>query len=112
MEPVVIQLPAEIDLLNAEAVRDLLVKAAAPGVAVVVADLAATAFCDSAGFRELVAARQKLAAAAVELRLAAPRPNVRRIMEIIGLDQVWKPYPSVLSAVAGVASSLEAKSQQ
>jgi anti-anti-sigma regulatory factor len=51
--PVIIVLPAEIDMVNAEEVRDRLVEAASPGVAVVVADLTNTTFCDTAGFREL-----------------------------------------------------------
>jgi anti-anti-sigma factor len=98
--PVIVGLPAEIDMMNAE-VRDLLVGAALPGVAVVVADLTNTTFCDSSGFRELVAARTRLAAVGVELRLAIPPGNVRRVMQVIALDQIVTPYPSVLAAAAG-----------
>lgn len=99
--PAIVGLPAEIDMTNAEDVRNLLVGAAMPGVAVVVADLTSTTFCDSSGFREIVAARNRLAAVEVELRLALPPGNVRRVMQVIGLDQVVTPYPSVLAAAAG-----------
>ena len=101
--PVIVQLPAEIDLVNADEVRGILLGAASPGVGVVIADLANTTFCDSAGFRALVAARQKLAEAAADLRLAAVHQHVRRIMEITGLDQVMTPFPSVRSAAAADA---------
>jgi anti-anti-sigma factor len=101
--PVVVQLPAEIDLVNSGEVRAMLVRAATPGVEVVIADLTNTTFCDSAGFRELFAARQTLAAAAVDLRLAAVHQNVTRIMEITGVDQLMTLYPSVRSAAAADA---------
>jgi anti-anti-sigma regulatory factor len=45
-EPVIVRLPAEIDVSNAESVYDQLCSVCAPGFAVV-ADLTSTTFCDS-----------------------------------------------------------------
>jgi anti-anti-sigma regulatory factor len=47
--PVIVPMPAEIDLANADRVGEELRIAASPGVTIIVADLTATQFCDSAG---------------------------------------------------------------
>ena len=93
-EPVVVRLPAEIDLANADAVRELQCSSGGPGVAVVVADLTLTSFWDSAAFGEIMAARRMLAAAGVQLMLAVAPGQVPRIMHLLGLDHVVVPCPS------------------
>jgi len=97
--PAIVELPTEIDVLNAEEVRDLLVRAGVPGVTLVVADLTHTTFCDSSAFQEIISARKKLAAAGVELRLALPDANLRRVMQTLGLEQALRQYPSVFAAI-------------
>jgi hypothetical protein len=57
-EPVIVRLPAEIGMDNAEDVGEQLSSAFTPGVTVVIADLASTVFCDSAGARQFVLAHQ------------------------------------------------------
>jgi stage II sporulation protein AA (anti-sigma F factor antagonist) len=99
-EPVVVGLPAEIDVANADEVLDLLCSAAGAGVRVVVGDLSSTRFCDCYGFRALVAARKQLAAAGVDLWLAVPPGNVRRVMRLLGVDHGLDAYPPV-AAVKG-----------
>jgi anti-anti-sigma factor len=98
---VVAVLPAEIDLTNAECVGDRLVKVAAsvPGIGVVVADLSQTRFCDSAGVRQLLLAHRQAAAHGVDVRLAAPREPVLRVLELMGVDRMVRTYPSVYAAV-------------
>jgi STAS domain len=71
--PVVVSMPAEIDLANAGRVGEQLCTAASPGVTVIVADLTGTEFCDSAGIRALQA---------------------------IGLQHVLPVYPTVAAALA------------
>lgn len=46
--PVVVRLPAEIDMVNAEHVGEELCSALTRGAAVVIADLTWTGFCDCA----------------------------------------------------------------
>ena len=59
-QPVIVRLPAEIDMANADSIGEELAAASAPGVAVVIADMTATTFCDSMGMRMLVLARVRL----------------------------------------------------
>ncbi|MBV9379232.1 MAG: STAS domain-containing protein [Streptosporangiaceae bacterium] len=95
-------LPAEIDVTNAENTGDRLVKVAvsSPGTRVVVADLSATRFCDSAGVRYLLLAHQRAAASGVDIRLAALREPVLRVLELMGVDRLVRTYPTVYAALA------------
>jgi anti-sigma B factor antagonist len=100
--PVVVGMPAEIDIANVDVVRAGLADAVEGGAALVVADLTATTFCDSSGLRELLLAHQLAVEAGGELRLAAAEDGaVLRVLRLIGLDRVLPVSTSVAEAVAG-----------
>jgi anti-sigma B factor antagonist len=101
--PVIIALPPEIDLTNASDVLELITAACAPGVPVVIADLTATSFCDSAGLRHLIQASRVAAVNGTELRLAiSPDGAVGRIIALTGISQYMPVYPSIqLAADSG-----------
>ncbi len=91
---VVISLPGEIDLNNAGDVLALITAAFGPGVAVVIADLTTTRFCDSAGLRHLLQARQHASDAGVQLRLVIPPSGpVSRVIELTGISRHVAVYP-------------------
>lgn len=94
-------LPAEIDILNGELVRKTLEHVLASGAAVVVVDMTATTFCASEGQHILIRAHLQSAATGVALRLAAPGPVVRRVLELTAADQVLDIYSSLEDALAG-----------
>jgi len=96
----VITLPAEIDLANAELVRQDLLSAVAQGATRVIADMTATTFCDSAGIAALVRVVQRAAAHGSGLRLAASAPAVTRVLALTGVDKLIEVYPSVAAAMA------------
>ncbi len=98
-EPVIVALPDEIDAVNAESVYEQLSAAFVPGVTVVVADMTSTRFCDSRGAWQLTLAHQH-ATARGQLRVAVPPGGVRRVLELLGLDQVLHLYPTVAAALA------------
>jgi anti-anti-sigma regulatory factor len=56
-QPVVITLPAQIDMANAGCAGQQLGSALTPGVTTVTADMTATTFCDSSGISMLIRAR-------------------------------------------------------
>ena len=100
--PVIIALPAEIDLTNASDVLELITAACAPGIPVVIADLTSTSFCDSSGLQHLIRASDKAAANGTELRLAiSPGGAVSRIFELTGISQRLPVYPSTQLAASG-----------
>jgi anti-sigma B factor antagonist len=98
---VVVRLPAEMDIANAGFVSDLLYGARTPGTTVVVADLTSTLFCDSSGFGGILAGQRRLAADGAVLRVAVPPGNLRRTLQLLGLDAVLSVFPSVAAAIEG-----------
>lgn len=102
--PEIVTLPAEIDITNANSVGEELRAAFRPGVAVVIADMTATAFSDSAAARNLLLAHDKATEAQAELRLAIPSATVLRILTVLGLDRVLQIYPSLESALSSGGS--------
>jgi anti-sigma B factor antagonist len=98
--PVVVVLPAEIDVTNSELVHDKLVAALTPGVGVVVADMTSTAFCDSSGVHAVIFANEAAAARGVQMRIAvSPEGSVRRVLQLIGVASVVPVYPSLAEAM-------------
>src|ERR1700742_3596883 len=97
--PVVVALPAEIDVTNAEQVLDLICAALAPGVDVVIADLTSTVFCDSSGLRHLLFAQERARESDAQLRLAIPLGcPVRRVLELTGAYRMLTIYPDLTEA--------------
>jgi anti-sigma B factor antagonist len=98
--PVVVALPAEIDLTNSDLASGKLTAAFRPGVTVVIADMTETVFCDTAGTRALVHAHKEAAAGGITLRFAVPaNGSVRRVMELTGLIRVLPVYASLDEAL-------------
>jgi anti-sigma B factor antagonist len=101
--PVVVVLPAEIDVTNSELVHDKLVAALTPGVGVVVADMTSTSFCDSSGVHAVVFANETAVARGVQMRIAvSPEGSVRRVLQLIGVAGVVPVYSSLAEAIDAV----------
>src|SRR5204862_2167224 len=100
--PAVVSMPGEIDLTNAGEALTLITTALAPGVTVVIADLTATRFCDSAGLQHLLRAHRGAAAAGAQLRLAIPPDGpVGRVVELTGISRYVAVYPTLQLAIDG-----------
>ncbi len=100
--PIIVRLPAEIDLANASGVSDELNQAIAAGTPIVIADLTGTDFCDSAGIRALLIADQQATASGAELRLAMPdQGGVPRVIAVMGLGRLLPMYPGLDAALTG-----------
>ena len=100
--PVIVTLPAEIDMANDRVVSRQLGCALATGAMIVIADMTGTRFCDSTGLRALVLAHKQAAAHHTELRLVITSANVLRVLAITKLDTVLRIYPN-LDAAQGAA---------
>lgn len=100
-QPVMVTLPHEIDLINADSVGEQLAAACASGGAMIIADMTATTFCDSTGIRMLVLACQRASDHGIELRLLVTRPGVWRAMKVMGADLALPVYQTLNEALAG-----------
>jgi anti-sigma B factor antagonist len=87
---VVLALAGEIDLYTAPKLQGELTSALAGGkTANIVVDMSAVEFCDSTGMNVLLAAHRLATERGGDLTLAAPRPSVRKILEVTGLESVF-----------------------
>jgi anti-sigma B factor antagonist len=94
----VVTWPTEIDVTNADEIRQALLTAASPDVAVLIIDMSGTTFCDSAGVGAIIAAYRQATATGTELRLVATA--VLRILTLTGADQLIPIYPTLEAALA------------
>jgi anti-sigma B factor antagonist len=80
----------EIDLATAPQFRLELEALGLEAHSPAVVDLAGVTFLDSSGISALLAARQELAGTDVTLVLAGPSPQVRRVLEMTGVDGLFE----------------------
>jgi anti-anti-sigma factor len=104
LRPVIVALPAEIDMTNADGVAAQLSEAFATGTRVVIADLTTTTFCDSAGIRGLTLLHRSAAGNGSRLHLAvAAGGPVSRVLDLMDLTGVLHVFPSVEAAAAAAS---------
>lgn len=96
----VISLPAEIDMSNADQVRDDLLSILNRGATLLVVDMSATTFCDSAGLNALVRAFKRATASGSGMRVVVSARAVQRVLAITGVDHLIDIYPTVAAAMA------------
>jgi anti-sigma B factor antagonist len=97
----VVTLPAEVDVTNADAVREELLAVMNHGAALLIADMSKTNFCDSAGVSALVRAFRRAATSGSAMRLVVSTPAVQRVLSITGVDRLVETFPSVATSLAG-----------
>jgi anti-sigma B factor antagonist len=64
-----------------------------------VIDLSGVDYMSSAGLRELVTALKRVKPGGGDLRIAAPSERVREVLELAGLDSIFKVYDDQVGAV-------------
>jgi anti-sigma B factor antagonist len=96
----IVTLPAEVDVSNVDQIRQELTTVVGQDASLVIGDMTATTFCDSAGVTALVRAVRQANASGVGLRVAASASAVTRVLAITGVDRLIAIYPSVAAALA------------
>ena len=86
----VMSVAGEIDLYTAPKLHSALTTALAEGGPIqLVVDMTGVDFCDSTGMNVLLAAHRRAREAGGDLMLAAPRPAVRKVLQVTGLESVF-----------------------
>jgi anti-sigma B factor antagonist len=91
----VVTASGELDLYTAPRLQTVLASLLRERVDRVVVDLSGIEFCDSTGMNVLLSAMKRLKEQGGTLELAAPRPAVRRILQVTGLDTVFSVHDAV-----------------
>ena len=99
--PVIVALPAQIDVTSQDRAYDRLYAAFAAGATVVIADFTGTACCDCASLRHLLTVQHRAAAREAQLRLVIPPGGLmRRLAALMDLDQQLPVYSTLCEATA------------
>jgi anti-anti-sigma factor len=101
----VVMLPSEIDITNADAIREELLSVINQGAEVMIADLSKTRFCDSAGVSTLVRAFRRATSSGTKMRLVVGGLAVQRVLTLTGVDRLIEVYPNVGSALGSTGAA-------
>src|ERR1700723_76059 len=86
----IVTIRGEIDLYTAPRLHSELVGLLAEGMPVrVIIDMSGVEFCDSTGMNVLLSCLRRARERGGELEIAAPKPAVRKILQVTGLDSVF-----------------------
>ena len=97
----VVSVIGEVDLATAPVLERTLRDAAEAQTGEVIVDLTCCSFLDSRGLTALLATRGRLTHSNRSLGLVLSNPNVLKIFQITGFDQIFEIYPSLGAAVNG-----------
>lgn len=97
----VVTATGELDLYTAPRLQTALASLLRSRADRVVVDLSGVEFCDSTGMNVLLAAMKRLKEQGGSFELAGPRPAVRRILQVTGLDAVFTITDAVPSRGVG-----------
>jgi anti-anti-sigma factor len=93
-------LPEDIDVSNAEQIREKLLSVINRGAEALIVDMTATISCDRAGADAVARAYQRAVASRTELRLVVTSGVVLRMLGMTGVGRLVPVYPSADAALA------------
>jgi anti-sigma B factor antagonist len=99
-DAVVIEVRGAVDLSNADTVERTAAEQVAQGRTDIVLDLAGVPLCDSTGLTALIRIHRLAAARGGRLRLVAPQPPVRALLEMTNLTRIFSVHETVADALA------------
>jgi anti-sigma B factor antagonist len=94
-----VEVSGRIDSMNANELGTALTETIDHGNVQLVLDLASVEYMSSAGLRELVTALKKVKRETGDMRLAQPSPRVREVLEMAGLDTIFRIFSTQSEAI-------------
>ncbi|GAA0363615.1 STAS domain-containing protein [Actinoallomurus spadix] len=94
----VIAVRGELDIATTAALRDRILTLLKDMTTPLIIDLSGVSFCDASGLRLLVGTQRRARLHGVTVALAAPRPHVRKLLRITGLDHAFAIHATVAAA--------------
>jgi anti-anti-sigma factor len=98
---VIAALRGELDIASAPELREQLLSLLRPAVSRLIIDLSAVGYADASGVAVLVGSGRRAGLLGGWLRLAAPSPEVARVLSATGIGQHLDIFPTVQAAITG-----------
>jgi anti-anti-sigma factor len=99
---VIATLRGDLCIASAPALREHLLSLLRPPVSQLIIDLSAVERADASGLAVLVASGRRAGLLGGSLRLAAPSPEVTRVLAATGMDRHLDVFPTLQAAMAGL----------
>jgi anti-anti-sigma factor len=80
-------LEGELDIATVPELRERLFGVLSPGVRLLIIDLSGVSFCDVAGLAVLIGTQRRATVGGIAVRVAAPQPQVAKLLHLTGLDR-------------------------
>lgn len=84
-----LRLVGEVDFYNAGRLGEAMEDLQRSGASTIVVDMARLEFIDSSGLHQLVRALRRQRESDGDVMLRAPKPSTRRVLDIVGLSEVF-----------------------
>jgi anti-anti-sigma factor len=97
----VIAIRGELDLATTAPLRDRILTILKDTTSPVIVDLSGVSFCDASGLALLVGTQRRATMHGLTVALAAPRPNLHKLLRITGLDRAFTVHPTLAAAQLG-----------
>lgn len=97
----VIAIRGELDIATTADLRNRILTGLKDTATPVIIDLSGVSFCDASGLALLVGTQRRARLHGVTVVLAAPRPSVRKLLRITGLDRAFTIQPTLVAAQLG-----------
>jgi anti-sigma B factor antagonist len=98
---VIATLGGELDIASAPTLREQLIGLLRPAASRLIIDLSAVGYADASGLAVLVGTGRRAGLLGGCLRLAAPSPEVARVLAATGINQHLDIFPTVQAAITG-----------
>jgi len=95
------RLEGELDIATTPALREHLLSVFSPGMRLLIIDLSGVSFCDVSALAVLVGAQRRARGLGIAVRLAAPRPQVAKLLRVTGLDRYFTICATLDNALPG-----------
>lgn len=103
----IIALHGDLDLTSAPALREHLLAALRHSARLLILDLDEVSFCDAAGLTVLLGTQRRAAGLGITLSLAAPNPQVAKLLRITGLDRCLTVHPALPDGLTASSAPVE-----
>src|SRR5580693_7180764 len=80
-------LEGELDIATVPELRERLLSVLGPGVRLLIIDLSGVSFCDVSALAVLIGTQRRARGQGITVRLAAPRPQLAKLLCVTGLDR-------------------------
>jgi len=81
------RLEGDLDIGTTPVLRERLLGVLGPGVRLLIIDLSGVSFCDVSALAVLIGTQRRARGLGSTVRLAAPRPQMAKLMRVTGLDR-------------------------